>query len=233
MVMSHISSMTDTHVSMKLRSLRERAGLSMDAMAKALGFRGPSSYQRYENPDLFTKSALPNHLTGKIGHVLIGKGAPPISEAEILELTGITPLSEGPIPFQVATPKGNSTDLPIYGDAGGLSDGVVLNHGNAYAHTARPEIFSRNSAAFAVYNNGSLMQPRYFQGELLLIDPVKPPQITDFILLERHDGIAIVRQLIDIKNDDFYVAQFNPDKEYSIPKDEVKRIYRIAGAYDV
>lgn len=72
----------------ELRKLRLRAKLTMDDMAKALGMRRGSSYQRYENATLFKKPYLPRELVEKLLNVLVGKGKPPIEPHEILELSG-------------------------------------------------------------------------------------------------------------------------------------------------
>ena len=49
---------TKLNVTARFKELRERAGLSLAALAKAMGYRNSSSIQRYENPDLYTKEFL-------------------------------------------------------------------------------------------------------------------------------------------------------------------------------
>ncbi|MBK1837991.1 helix-turn-helix domain-containing protein [Azospirillum sp. YIM B02556] len=74
----------------QLRALRERAGLSRDALAKAIGLKGASSYQRYESAD-YRKKYIPVMLAELIAHALEGKGTPPIQQAEVLQLAGVRP----------------------------------------------------------------------------------------------------------------------------------------------
>lgn len=74
----------------ELRALRERAGLSMETMAQALKFKGASSYQRYEDPELFRKPHLPLDLTKRLLRILVHRGEPPIRAAEVLRLAGVT-----------------------------------------------------------------------------------------------------------------------------------------------
>lgn len=80
-------------VPLRLKALRLRAGLSMAVMAKALGKKGASSYQRYEDPDLYTRQFLPLHIVRGFLELLVGKGSPPISREEIFMLAGVTDLS--------------------------------------------------------------------------------------------------------------------------------------------
>lgn len=77
----------------QLKRLRERSGLSMAALAKALGLKGASSYQRYEDDSLFKKDELPLHLVRELVKTLVGKGSPPITRGEILRLAGLDNLS--------------------------------------------------------------------------------------------------------------------------------------------
>lgn len=75
----------------RLKELRERAGLTMAEMAAHMGLAGPSSYQRYEDPQLYRKSSLIADDVAKLFAPLVGKGTPPITEEEIWQLTGIPP----------------------------------------------------------------------------------------------------------------------------------------------
>jgi repressor LexA len=77
----------------RLRELRTRAGLSMERLARAIGLAGASSYQRYEDPALFTKDHLPLPMVRKLLDVLPGKGSPPISKEEVAMLAGIEGLT--------------------------------------------------------------------------------------------------------------------------------------------
>lgn len=78
----------------QVNALRKRAKMSMGETAKALGYKGASGYQRYEDPDLYTKDVLPLHLVWKLVNVWAGKGSPPITREEILMLAGLTGLTE-------------------------------------------------------------------------------------------------------------------------------------------
>lgn len=79
------------HVTAKLRELRKRAKMSMDAAAKALGFKGPSSYQRYENPDLFKDEFLPLDVARKLAPAFAERGVPVY---ETLALAGLPASSD-------------------------------------------------------------------------------------------------------------------------------------------
>lgn len=76
-------------VTARLRALRIRSGLSMGKTAKALKLKGASSYQRYEDPTLFTKPVLPLLITQKLAELFAGQGVPPIDKREVMMLAGV------------------------------------------------------------------------------------------------------------------------------------------------
>lgn len=76
-------------VTQTLRTMRERAGYSLDAFAKDMGYRGASSIQRYEDPREYT-DCLPYKFVKKALPLLVKRGIP---EAEVLALAG--PLARG------------------------------------------------------------------------------------------------------------------------------------------
>lgn len=78
---------------LKLKKLRTRAGLSMAAVAKAMGLKGASSYQRYEDDTLFRKEFLPLEVVRPLTNILVGRGSPPIAQEEVLSLAGLDSLS--------------------------------------------------------------------------------------------------------------------------------------------
>lgn len=85
-------------ITMRLRELRERAKVSMGALADAAGYKGASSYQRYEDPDRFHKPYLPLELVEAIAPLLVGKGVPPITSDEVYSLArALPPASLGPL----------------------------------------------------------------------------------------------------------------------------------------
>lgn len=75
-----------TFISTRVRELRDRAGMSLDELARAMGYKGASSIQRYENPDGYKKEFLTADLAHKFAKALVGKGNPPIVVEEVWAL---------------------------------------------------------------------------------------------------------------------------------------------------
>jgi hypothetical protein len=65
----------------KIAEIRQRSGLSMDDLAKAMGYAGQSSIQRYLSPD-YDLGFRPE-LAWRFRAALIGKGNPPITDLDL------------------------------------------------------------------------------------------------------------------------------------------------------
>ena len=78
-------------VTERVRALRKRARLSMQNLAVAVGYRGASSWQRYEDPSAYRKKHLPLDIALRLEPVLVGQGHPPIASEEVYALAGVKP----------------------------------------------------------------------------------------------------------------------------------------------
>lgn len=76
----------------QLRKLCERAGLTQEKLAKALGRSRASSVQRYFDPREFADKPLPYEFVTKVAKALVGRGAPPIEPEEVYALTDLSDL---------------------------------------------------------------------------------------------------------------------------------------------
>ena len=76
-------------VTSALRLLRKRAGLTIQQIAKVVGFRNGSSYQHYESPRLFKRKYLPLEVAERFADALEGRGEPPIQRSEVYSLAGL------------------------------------------------------------------------------------------------------------------------------------------------
>src|SRR6476646_10615870 len=65
---------------MKITAIRKRSGMSMDELAKAMGYAGQSSIQRYFRPD-YDLGFRPE-VAQRFRAALIGKGNPPITDVD-------------------------------------------------------------------------------------------------------------------------------------------------------
>jgi phage repressor protein C with HTH and peptisase S24 domain len=139
-----------------------------------------------------------------------------------------------PAPPPVSDARSNKKDLPVYGQARAGRDGFDLPAGaEAMSHIARPFFLDGVGTAYAVYANGDSMEPRFRHGELLFIDPSRPPKRGDDVVVQVAVGGEIcgfVKRFVSASDDTTTVHQFNPDEDIKYPTPDVKAVHLVVGS---
>ncbi|HZT18711.1 MAG TPA: S24 family peptidase [Dongiaceae bacterium] len=219
----------------RLKLLRERAGLSMRAVSEALGWT-LTRYQHYE--DRYRRAYLPLDFARQVAEIFAPRGVP---AAEVLALAGLDPDPSRPpeaapaerpgfLPQPMEIPAMPRRDLPVMGAVKGGAEGFYFNEGEAKEYVVRPPGLAGVSNAFALYVDGESMEPRYYAGEMLYVNPNRPVTRGCFVAVEMADGQCLIKQFVRRNDDQVVLAQFNPAKEIRLPVGRVKRIYRITGS---
>jgi phage repressor protein C with HTH and peptisase S24 domain len=126
--------------------------------------------------------------------------------------------------------------VPVMGIAEGGPEGYSLWNGEVVAYVDRPPSLLDTPRGYAVYAVGSSMEPRYYAGETLYINPIKPPKPSDFVLIQlkpKSEGDqppALIKRLVRRTATKLVVEQYNPAKTYDIPIADVLEIHKIVGS---
>jgi SOS-response transcriptional repressor LexA len=123
-------------------------------------------------------------------------------------------------------------DLPVIGIAMGGSDATFELNGQVAEYVMRPACLMTVGDAYALYVTGESMEPRYFAGEIVYINPHRPPSPGDFVVLELRDGRGMVKRLVRRTADAVVLAQYNPPSEIEIPRRDIVRLHRIVQSGD-
>jgi SOS-response transcriptional repressor LexA len=219
-----------SQVARRLKALREQSGLSMRAVADALGWT-LTRYQHYE--DRYKRAYLPVELARDLAELFGRHGVEP---RQVLELAGFhsagapKPTSPGWPRFGDAPPAAASRDLPVMGAVKGGSEGFYFNEGEPKEFVSRPSGLDVVANAFALYVDGDSMEPRYFAGEILYVNPNRPITRSCFVAVELQDGQGLIKQFVKRSDDIVLLRQFNPAKDLRLATRDVKRMYRITGS---
>jgi SOS-response transcriptional repressor LexA len=219
----------------KLKALRERSGLSMRAVAESLDW-ALTRYQHYE--DRYRRRFLPVELVRHLAALFAPHGIDPQT---VLELAGIDGSGIGigmaspgqPRLSDVAAHSSPRRDLPVIGMVKGGAEGFYFNEGEPSEYVIRPANLAGASNAFALYVDGDSMEPRYFAGEILYVNPNRPITRNCFVAIEAADGRGLIKQFLRRSEEQLVLHQFNPAKDIRLPARDVKRIYRIVGSGEV
>jgi phage repressor protein C with HTH and peptisase S24 domain len=214
----------------QLKELREQAGLTMRAVSEALGW-SLTRYQHYE--DRYKRRFLPFELARDLEAIFVPHG---VESGAVLQLAGIEhglPVSQRrePPPARVTTPASQGQrDLPVMGAVKGGSEGFYFNEGEAKEFVERPANLRGVSNGLALYVDGDSMEPRYFAGELLYVNPNRPLTKNCFVAVELIDGQGLIKQFLRRSDDEVVLRQFNPPKDIHLKAGEVRKIHRITGS---
>ena len=138
-----------------------------------------------------------------------------------------------PLPIQRITAPGTATDLPLRGMIpADRDDGVILSDdGNdIIGHTSnRSDLYGTN--AFAMYVNGSAMEPKFSDEEIIVVAPGRKIKPGAYVVIVDHSGLALPRRLKEISEAGCIVSTTNPEQDVSIKTDQIAAIYPIVASW--
>lgn len=147
------------------------------------------------------------------------------TEAKMLE--GQSPLQKVELPQDAG-----DRDLPVRGAAVGGANVMFFDNGTVFDWIKRPPALTSVPNAFAVYMVGESMEPRYYAGDTLYIHPSRPARTGCFVLIELPDQQAVIKRFISQDDNRVRVEQFNPAKQFDIPRSQVVGMYRVVGSIE-
>ena len=197
----------------RIKKVRMRAGLSCAALARELGYR-PDTLGRIERGE----RGLRTELAIKIAEVC---------NCSVDELIGAD-LTSAAMPV---LPDDPTDPLPIVGKQV-LGVGVVMT--STGATIPRPAIMAGISDAYGFDVPNDLMAPRYFAGEVLLVDPTRAAKPGDFVIVGRQiDGqeLGTVHRLTDLDDSTATLVTISaPGHAVDMPTDTLARLDVVVGS---
>lgn len=113
-------------------------------------------------------------------------------------------------------------DIPVWASASGGDDGAMILTAEPIDYIRRSELMQDVRNPFAFYVIGDSMSPAIEQGDQVVINPNRPPQIGKDHVFIHDDGrgsmLALVKRLLRSSSDVWRVRQFNPNKDFDLPK---------------
>ena len=194
----------------------------MAAVSKAIGYKGASSYQRYEDVDLYRRKYLSPDLVEKLEPVLVGRGDPPISRDEVRALAGLS--------GQRVAPRLNDDQLEVDGEAyaaitvydaraaagpGSDADDVLLNRILFRMQWLRAVTQAPIEQLGVIEVDGDSMEPTLRSGDHVLVDlEQRWPRRSDGIYVIRSgEGLQVKRLSVHPVTSQLTVSSDNPHYE--------------------
>jgi len=197
-------------------------GLSLSELSLKVG-KNHAYFQQFIKRGV--PSRLPEEVRGRVAEILgiderILK-EPSSSPSEFLKMTR-EPRGQ---------PRG-SIWIPVYGHSVGGKDGEFILTGNEVSEVLAPPGLSHVQNAYAVYVVGDSMEPRYFAGETVFVNPRLPISRGAFVVAQissAHDTVphAYVKRFVSQDTKRLRLEQYNPKKVLEFPMSAVVSLHRI------
>lgn len=128
----------------------------------------------------------------------------------------------------------NRRTIPVFGRASGGPDGVFEMNGETILHATCPPALANIDDGYGVIVSGDSMEPRYFDGEVLYVNPRKRAHHGDFVVAqiqtEEHGPLlAYVKRFSNRSATELVLKQYNPAKELKFPSEQVKSVHVVIG----
>lgn len=130
-----------------------------------------------------------------------------------------------------------SERLPVYGQGIGGDDGKFVLNGQRVADAMCPPNLIGVRDAYAVFVDGTSMEPRYFAGETVFLHPHIPVRKGDFVVaqiaadVEGDPPYGYVKQFVSKSSRGLVLRQLNPpegqDELMEFPADRVVAVHKI------
>lgn len=158
--------------------------------------------------------------------------APPEPEAAVRprpQATAIDVPSFGELPIDVPV-----MGVGACGEIDDIDDGDTFElNGIVDDYVRRPPGIRYARQAFCIRAIGQSMEPRHREGDLIYLDPARPPTVGDDVVIELHNSRGEAARPCVLKvytgkgHGVWLLAQFNPPKKLRVKADRVARIYKV------
>jgi phage repressor protein C with HTH and peptisase S24 domain len=227
----------------RLRFAREQAGFARASdAARAMGI-GEPTYLGHENGSRGLSRAAARYarfFRVSLDWLIGGRGEFRLTGGEARLTSTLEPpagLSEPSPPApprnaEVGGPARFAAAIPAYGQAVGGKDGEFILNGNRIVDILAPPSLMGVPDAYAVYVVGDSMEPRYFAGEAVFVNPRLPVRRGDFVVAqiaveEGEPPHAYIKRFVAREARVLRLEQFNPRKTLEFPIGRVISVHRI------
>src|SRR5260370_8095669 len=197
-------------------------GLSLSELSLKVG-KNHAYFQQFIKRGV--PNRLPEEVRGRVAEILgldeLALRQPTATHLRFM-LTG-----EPQVPIRGATGW-----IPVYGHAVGGKDGEFVLSGNQVSEVLAPPSLLHVRDAYAVYVVGDTMEPRYFAGETVFVNPRLPISRGSFVVAqiskaEEPEPRAYLNRFLSHPGKLLTLEQYNPKKVLEFPASTVVAIHRI------
>lgn len=208
-----------------IQRVLDKMGIKGTELARGISV-APSTINRFMNSD---------DATHTLGLATLAKVAAysdmPVPPSVLKVAEAAQPRSDVDFSRQIPIADG-LRDLPVYGSVKGSFLGEAVDSLNPVDWLVRPPVLRGAAKGFGVYVVGPSMEPRYHQGEIVLVHPGRPVARGAYVVVVLVDDTAILKKLLRQTDDFVEVEQINPPDKTRLPRAKVAGVYRVVGTQE-
>jgi transcriptional regulator with XRE-family HTH domain len=220
-----------TPIANPLRLHRQRAGLTLERLARAVGTT-PAQISKLEKGERRLTVDWMARLAPALGIAMGDLLAPaPIvpGRNEAAPIPG-APLPGGEAVFAAAPLAGDPRDfMPVRSAGRGGGEQEMFLEDGPIDYVRRPPSLALVRDAYAIYVVGDSMFPRFRQGQVLHVNPFMPPRPGSGIVLTKTTGAVLIKEFVGRNGLCLQARQYNPAAELSYPNAEIDAVHTIVG----
>lgn len=201
----------------QLRKLREMAGLSQQALANLAGC-GQSDIAKLESGQ---KKSTVDWMVRIAPHL---HAEPKDLMPEVPGNLTVANTPSGPILFPRRRMPSPTDLMPVRSAARGGAQQMFLNDG-PIDWRPRPHFLEHVEDAYCVYVFGDSMTPRFREGQLLYVNPGRPPSAGYGVILTKTDNSVAIKEFVRWTATAIELRQYNPDQKFEVPFDEIRDLH--------
>lgn len=153
-----------------------------------------------------------------------------LGRTEAVEIIG-----KGLRPAEVAVPARQQmpSDVPVFGTAAGshLRGAFQLETGTTIDFVRRPPALTGAKDAYALYVEGSSMEPRYGPGDLVFVHPHRPARLGDAVIVQVAVSPGQIEASIGFLRkrtaEHVVLGKLNPEAEVQLKREHVAAVHRV------
>ncbi|EHM01202.1 peptidase S24-like protein [Acetobacteraceae bacterium AT-5844] len=138
-----------------------------------------------------------------------------------------------PEPVSLQSRPMGAMDVPVYGRAQGGDDGffeINLAEG-PLEYVERPASLANVKEVFAILVHGTSMDPVWIPDDIVYVVPSRPVKPGDYVVvqIERGPGqqpASLLKRFCRRDNNRVVLEQHNPQQQVTLPRDQVKEMWR-------
>lgn len=212
----------------RVKSRVDALGLTISAVER-MAFGANGTIRNWKRPD---KAVLPRMDTLEILAPVLKTSAQWLMTGEGSQES----LDHEAPDASLLTASGRATmamDVPVLGTAAGsYQEGAFQIHGGVIDYVRRPPSLINARDLYALYVEGSSMEPQFFPGDLIYLSPHKKPRHGDIVVAQckraDHEPIEATLGVFLKKNDKaLVIGKRNPEGEKQIDISRLESMHRV------